>query len=50
MGTDNGGASWSAGAPSTVIKITGISCPSATACVGVAIGDSDAPSTLRLSS
>ncbi len=51
VGTDNGGASWSAGsAPSTVIKITGISCPSATSCVGVAIGDFAAPSTLRLSS
>ena len=51
VGTADGGAHWSAAsAPSSVIKITGISCPSAAACVAAAIAGPAVPSTLRLSS
>jgi len=51
VGTVDGGVTWSAASlPPTVVKITGITCPSTTACVGVALGEGSAPATIKLSS
>ena len=44
----DGGVSWSAVPASSVTKILGISCPSATACVGVALDTNSAPATIKL--
>jgi hypothetical protein len=50
VGTVDGGASWTpVTAPSTVGQIAGVSCPSTSACIGVAGGASTVPTTLKLS-
>jgi photosystem II stability/assembly factor-like uncharacterized protein len=48
VATSDGGVTWSAVAGSSLTKITGISCPSATACVGVATDAGTTPVTIKL--
>jgi photosystem II stability/assembly factor-like uncharacterized protein len=48
VGTDDSGATWTAVAGPSLTKITGLSCPSATACVGVATDAANAPATIKL--
>jgi photosystem II stability/assembly factor-like uncharacterized protein len=46
--TTDGGATWSAVGGTSIAKITGISCPSTTACVGVAVSAQGSPATIKL--
>jgi photosystem II stability/assembly factor-like uncharacterized protein len=46
--TTNGGGTWTAVTGSSIAKITGISCPSTTRCVGVAVDTSNAPAIIKL--
>jgi photosystem II stability/assembly factor-like uncharacterized protein len=48
VATHDGGATWAAIGGSSLTKITGISCPSTTACVGVATDVGNAPVTIKL--
>jgi photosystem II stability/assembly factor-like uncharacterized protein len=49
VATHDGGATWAAVGGSSLTKITGISCPSGAACVGVATDVGNAPVTIKIS-